>query len=235
MRPEPSVSKLVDHARGGRAWAPSLSIWVPILSKIALAAGIAAVLAVIGTRAAAHAWNATDGRGPVEEPSLGSTAMSSSGAASTNAIASRAGAGDTYGALRDAGAPREPASAVKPARERAGEANPQTPSQHAASVPSTDPPEADATASPETEGPSALLPDGRVVLNRATEEQLIRLPGIGPARARAILALRDRMGRFRSVDQLRRVKGIGRKTLQRLAPLIVVDAPVAKPGGKETG
>ncbi len=73
--------------------------------------------------------------------------------------------------------------------------------------------------------PPGALRDGRIVLNGASEEQLVRLPGIGPARAQAILALRERLGRFHSVDQLRRVKGIGRKTLQKIAPNVVVDAP----------
>lgn len=71
----------------------------------------------------------------------------------------------------------------------------------------------------------ATLPDGRVVLNLAGEADLVRLPGIGPARARAILELRARLTRFRSVEQLRRVKGIGRKTLQKIAPKVVIDPP----------
>ena len=76
--------------------------------------------------------------------------------------------------------------------------------------------------------PSAIQGDAGVsivVLNTATAQDLRRLPGIGPKRADAILALRARLGRFRSVDELLRVKGLGRKTLQRLRPLLRVDPP----------
>lgn len=70
-----------------------------------------------------------------------------------------------------------------------------------------------------------ILPDGRVVLNAASEEDLRKLPGVGPSRAKAILALRERRGKFRSISELLRVKGIGRKTLARLAPKLVLDPP----------
>jgi len=75
------------------------------------------------------------------------------------------------------------------------------------------------------------LPDGRIVLNRAAEDDLTKLPGIGPSRAKAILALRARLGRFRAPQDLLRVKGIGRKTLARLLPLVVVNAPLPAPAG----
>lgn len=70
-----------------------------------------------------------------------------------------------------------------------------------------------------------VLPDGRVVLNVASEDELTRLPGVGPTRAKAIAALRTRLGRFRSLNDLRRVKGIGRRSLERLRPHAVLDAP----------
>jgi len=49
----------------------------------------------------------------------------------------------------------------------------------------------------------------RININAATEGELQLLPGIGPARARAILEDRRVNGRFRSVDELDRVRGIG--------------------------
>lgn len=70
-----------------------------------------------------------------------------------------------------------------------------------------------------------ILPDGRVVLNLATEEELQKLPGVGPSRARAIAELRKRRGKLKSLSELLRVKGIGRKTLARLAPKLVLDPP----------
>jgi competence protein ComEA len=65
--------------------------------------------------------------------------------------------------------------------------------------------------------------DDPVVLNTATTEDLRRLPGIGEKRATAILALRGRLGRFRAIEDLLKVKGIGRATLRRLRPLIRLD------------
>lgn len=70
-----------------------------------------------------------------------------------------------------------------------------------------------------------VLADGRVVLNIASESELRRLPGVGAKRAQAIVQLRKRLGRFRRASDLLRIKGIGRRTLMRLLPLVVVDAP----------
>ena len=61
----------------------------------------------------------------------------------------------------------------------------------------------------------------------------MKLPGIGPSRARAILALRQRLAKFRAVEDLLRVKGIGRKTLRRIKPNVVLDRPVA-PEARQT-
>jgi competence protein ComEA len=65
--------------------------------------------------------------------------------------------------------------------------------------------------------------DGKVILNLATEDDLRRLPGIGPTRARAILALRARLKRFARVEDLLKVKGLGRRSMARLRPLVRVD------------
>lgn len=50
---------------------------------------------------------------------------------------------------------------------------------------------------------------GTVDLNTATLEQLDSLPGVGPSTAQAILDYRRERGRFRSVDELLEVRGIG--------------------------
>jgi competence ComEA-like helix-hairpin-helix protein len=69
-------------------------------------------------------------------------------------------------------------------------------------------------------------PDDPVFLNTATIEDLRRLPGIGEKRATAIVALRTRLGgRFRAVEDLLKVKGIGRTALKRLRPLVRLDPP----------
>jgi competence protein ComEA len=69
--------------------------------------------------------------------------------------------------------------------------------------------------------------DNPVILNTADVSDLRRLPGIGEKRANAILALRSHLGRFRAVEDLLKVKGIGRATLKRLRPLLRIDAPSA--------
>ncbi len=66
-----------------------------------------------------------------------------------------------------------------------------------------------------------------VDVNRAGEEELQRLPGIGPTLARRIVEAR-RVAPFRSVDDLRRVRGIGVKTLEKLRPCVLVGS---KPKG----
>lgn len=55
----------------------------------------------------------------------------------------------------------------------------------------------------------AADPGALIDLNSATSAQLESLPGIGPAIAGAIIAERDRRGGFRSVNELREVRGIG--------------------------
>ncbi|MEB3198804.1 MAG: helix-hairpin-helix domain-containing protein [Candidatus Sericytochromatia bacterium] len=67
------------------------------------------------------------------------------------------------------------------------------------------------------------LPSGAIALNRATRAQFESLPGVGPAMAERILAVRTRLGRFSSLEELREVPGIGAKRLQRLRPHLVLD------------
>lgn len=57
---------------------------------------------------------------------------------------------------------------------------------------------------------------GIVNINRATAEELDTLPGIGPAKARAIIEYRETYGEFQTLEQLMEVKGIGQKTFERL-------------------
>ncbi len=69
-------------------------------------------------------------------------------------------------------------------------------------------------------------------LNEASEDQLVLLPGVGPSRATAIVNYR-RQHPFKHVEELQRIKGIGKKTFVRLRPLLVLSGPTtltARPG-----
>jgi len=61
-----------------------------------------------------------------------------------------------------------------------------------------------------------------VNLNTASVSELDALPGIGPARAAAILQEREARGSFASVDDLSRVPGLGPAAIARLRELVVV-------------
>ncbi len=60
-----------------------------------------------------------------------------------------------------------------------------------------------------------------VDLNTASVADLAALPGIGESKAKAIVAWREATP-FRSVDELRDVKGIGDKMLEKLRPRLAV-------------
>ena len=59
-------------------------------------------------------------------------------------------------------------------------------------------------------------------LNLASQGDLERLPGIGRGLAARIVDSRARRGTFESIDDLRRVRGIGDATLTRLRPLLAI-------------
>lgn len=61
-----------------------------------------------------------------------------------------------------------------------------------------------------------------IELNRATREDLMTLPGIGPALADRILENRKEKGAFQSVEDLMRIRGIKEKTVEKLRPFLTV-------------
>ena len=64
------------------------------------------------------------------------------------------------------------------------------------------------------------LPAGSIFVNSASIEDLSRLPGIGPVKAKRIIAYRQKNGSFRSKEELINVKGIGVKTLKKIEEYI---------------
>ena len=62
--------------------------------------------------------------------------------------------------------------------------------------------------------------NGPVQVNTADAEELTALPGVGETLAALMIRERTENGPFRYVEDLLSVKGIGRKTLQKIRPLI---------------
>ena len=72
--------------------------------------------------------------------------------------------------------------------------------------------------------PSTFASKGhKLDLNTATVEQLKELPKVGDKTAQAIVKYREEHGGFKSVDELIKVKGVGKKKLELLRPLVTVD------------
>ena len=64
---------------------------------------------------------------------------------------------------------------------------------------------------------------GTVNVNTASVKELQLLPGVGEARANARVALRKQRGGFKSLDELKDVKGIGDVGLDRMRPYLRLD------------
>lgn len=63
-------------------------------------------------------------------------------------------------------------------------------------------------------------PSAPIDLDTATPDAIEALPRIGPALARRIVANRDSLGPFRTLEALRRVKGVGPATIALIGPLV---------------
>lgn len=70
--------------------------------------------------------------------------------------------------------------------------------------------------------PSTELEPNGVHVNSATKDELMSVPGIGPAKADAILNHLKENGPFKSYEDLGDVKGFGEKTLESMKPYLLV-------------
>ena len=71
--------------------------------------------------------------------------------------------------------------------------------------------------------------------NVAGDEELDRLPGVGPARALQIVQNREENGPFTTVEDLARVPGIGPASVERLRPFVQLDPALARSGAARGG
>ena len=78
-----------------------------------------------------------------------------------------------------------------------------------------------------------LIALAAINIKTATKDELVALPGIGPAKAQAIVDYRKAHGPFKTVEELKDVKGIGAKRFEKLKPDLAVSGPTtAKATGK---
>ena len=73
----------------------------------------------------------------------------------------------------------------------------------------------------------AMAEDTPININTASAAELATLKGIGPAKAQAIVDHREKNGQFKTVDDLKLVRGIGDKMLEQLRSHVTVNGGAA--------
>jgi competence protein ComEA len=131
----------------------------------------------------------------------------------THRLASLAGIGLLVAAM---GGTWSPASAAPPwSPTRPSTSSPSSPSSSASTA--TVPDDPSGARSPKSAHRELT---GKLNLNTATEDQLMLLPTVGPAKAERIVTWRKKNGGFKRTADLRHVKGFGYKTFKRLEPFL---------------
>lgn len=72
-------------------------------------------------------------------------------------------------------------------------------------------------------GSSTIDSKTPVTINQATVKELSSLPGIGKMKAEAIIAFREKNGKFSIVEDIKKVEGIGKDTLEKVKNFIVLE------------
>lgn len=77
-------------------------------------------------------------------------------------------------------------------------------------------------------GLMALPAFAAVNINTATQSELEAIKGLGPTKAQSIIAYREANGNFKSVDDLDKVKGFGKASIEKIKDDLSVGADSAK-------
>jgi comEA protein len=67
------------------------------------------------------------------------------------------------------------------------------------------------------------LPTKKVNINVAAEAELAKLPGIGPVYAQRIVAYREKHGAFQSIQEIKKIRGIGEKTFLKMKHYLTIE------------
>ena len=99
---------------------------------------------------------------------------------------------------------------------------PATTSEPSASTRSQSTQSKSATPAPTGQSSGRLAPNQKVNINTASAEELDSLFGIGPAKAQAIIDYRNEHGRFETIDDIMKVKGIKEGEFEKIRDHITV-------------
>ena len=78
------------------------------------------------------------------------------------------------------------------------------------------------TAQTDEKGNSNYEDEGKVNINTADSAELQSIPGIGPSKAERIIEYRESQGRFKTVEDIKNISGIGNKTFESIKEYITV-------------
>lgn len=77
-------------------------------------------------------------------------------------------------------------------------------------------------ANKQTESRSTALSGAKININSANLQQLQQLNGVGEKKAQAILDYRQQNGKFKNIDELQNIKGIGPKMVEKNRAMLVL-------------
>ena len=71
--------------------------------------------------------------------------------------------------------------------------------------------------------PVFVVAGDKVNINTASKEELTNLNGIGPVTAERIIEYREKIAPFKKKEDIKKIKGIGEKTYEKIKDFIVVE------------